>query len=213
MSETKPNEHATMVVPDIPGYDYGSPSAAKSPITVADFALIKQTAGFTAEDERWLQIAGEILTRRVGELVAKWRTVIVEHPHLARYLLRPDGQKEFHYGEASGLRFEQWVLDTCLRPYDQDWLDYQQEIALRHTSVKKNKTDEANSVPTIHLRYLLAFNAVVCDPDILKPFLASRGHDTADVERMYRAWMKSLWLQAALWAEPYTNPHRAAGEW
>jgi NAD(P)-dependent dehydrogenase (short-subunit alcohol dehydrogenase family) len=33
------------------------------------------------------------------------------------------------------------VLDTCLRPYDQDWINYQQEIALRYTSLKKNKID------------------------------------------------------------------------
>jgi hypothetical protein len=28
------------------------------------------------------------------------------------------------------------VLDTCFRRNDQDWLNYQQEMALRHTSVK-----------------------------------------------------------------------------
>ena len=41
----------------------------------------------------------------------------------------------------SNLRFQQWIQDTCLRPYDQDWINYQHEIALRHTSLKKNKVD------------------------------------------------------------------------
>jgi hypothetical protein len=49
-------------------------------------------------------------------------------------------------------------LDTCRRPYDQQWLDYQQEIALRHTRVKKNQTDWADETPEhIPLRYVIAF--------------------------------------------------------
>src|SRR5947207_13334628 len=87
-------------------------------------------------------------------------------------------------------------------PYDQDWLNYQQEMALRHTSVKKNKTDNVRSAPTIHLRHVIAFNAVLNDPNIIKPFLAKNGHSAAEVEKMHQAWSKSLWLQVALWREP-----------
>lgn len=147
------------------------------------------------------------------ELVEKWRAAISAHPHLARYSLGPDGQKDPHYSEASGLRFQQWVLDTCLRPYDQDWLNYQQEIALRHTSVKKNKTDNVQSVPTIHLRDIVAFTAVINDPDIIKPFLAAKGHSSADVDKMHQAWRRSVLLQIALWTEPYTNSVTAPNEW
>ena len=100
-----------------------------------------------------------------------------------------------------------------MRPYDQDWLDYQQEMALRHTSVKKNTTDNAQSVPTIHLRHIIAFGAVITDPNILKPLLAKSGHGTAEVDRMHQAWSKSIWLQMALWTEPYTNPQLAPHEW
>jgi hypothetical protein len=123
------------------------------------------------------------------------------------------GQKDARYSERSGLRFEQWVLDTCFRPYDRDWLNYQQEIALRHTRVKKNKTDAVESAPTIHLRHLIAFGAVVTDPDILKPFLGKKGHRAEEIERMHRAWSKSIWLHLALWSEPYTDPQLAANEW
>ena len=105
------------------------------------------------------------------------------------------------------------MLDTCLRPYDQDWLNYQQEMALRHTSVKKNKTDNVRSAPTIHLRHVIAFNAVLGDPNIIKPFLAKNGHSATDIEKMHQAWSKSLWLQAALWSEPYTDPQVAPNEW
>ena len=157
-------------------------------------------------------VAGEILSDQTEELVGKWRDVIAAHPHLARYSQGVGGQKDANYSERSGLRFQQWVLDTCLRPYDQDWLNYQQEMALRHTSLKKNKTDNAQSAPTIPLRHVIAFTAVLNDPNIIKPFLARKGHSPAEVERMHQAWSKSLWLQIALWTEPYTNPRLAPNE-
>ena len=103
----------------------------------------------------------------------------------------------------SGLRFEQWVLDTCFRPYDQDWLNYQHEIALRHTSLKKNTTDGVDSTPYVPLRDIIAFIAVM--NETIKPYLSAKGHTAEDVEKMHRAWTKSLQLQIALWARPYTN--------
>lgn len=108
---------------------------------------------------------------------------------------------------------QQWILDTCFRPYDQDWLNYQQEMALRHTSLKKNKTDHVQSAPTIHLRHIVAFCAVLTDPTILKPFLLAKGNDALDVDKMHQAWTKSIWLQMALWTEPYTDSKLAPNEW
>lgn len=206
--------HATkLVAKEIPGYNYGTADVAKSPITPQELEQLKRSSGFTEEDERWLRRAGDILASRTEALVNQWRAVISAHPHLARYSLRPDGQKDPHYSEASGLRFQQWVLDTCLRPYDQDWLNYQQEIALRHTSLKKNKTDHVESAPSIHLRDIVAFTAVINDPNILKPFLSAKGNTAEDVDKMHLAWCKSVLLQIALWTEPYTNTTLAPNEW
>lgn len=174
---------------------------------------MKLSAGFTADDRHWLRIAGEVLTDQAVALVDKWREAIATHPHLAKYSLRSDGKKDPRYSEQSGARFTQWVLDTCLRTYDQDWLNYQQEIALRHTSVKKNKTDQVESAPMIHLRRIIAFSAVVIDPEIMSPFLAAKGHNATEVGKMQRAWTKSILLQIALWSEPYTNPGLAPNEW
>jgi len=202
-----------MAAGQIRGYDYGSSEAAKSPITPEEFELLKKSADFTEDDQRWLHTAGAVLTHQAESLVGKWRSAIAAHPHLAQYSLRPDGEKDRRYSAQSGQRFEQWILDTCLRPYDQDWLNYQQEIALRHTSVKKNKTDNVESAPTIHLRHIIAFTAVITDPEILKPFLASKGNSAEAVDKMHRAWCKSILLQIALWAEPYTNPQLAPGQW
>jgi len=115
MDRSHTMEDPAMVANDISGYDYGSSKVAKSPITVKELEQLKESAGFTKEDEHWLQVAGEVLKDQTQQLVEKWRGVISAHPHLARYSLRPDGQKNPRYSEASGLRFQQWVLDTCLR--------------------------------------------------------------------------------------------------
>jgi len=203
----------TKVVENIPGYTYGQPGVAKSPINMDELKLLKQSVGMTEEDECYLRVAGEVLADRTEELVGKWRAVIAAHPHLARYSKRLDGQADPHYSESSGLRFQQWILDTCLRPYDQEWLNYQQEIALRHTSLKKNKTDGVESLAHIPLRYVVTFAAVINDAGILKPVLAADGHSTNDVDGMHRAWCKSVQLQIALWAEPYTDTELALDEW
>jgi Protoglobin len=213
MSQRQKEERPRLVAAHIPGYDYGSPNVAKSPISTQEFELMKQSAGFTAEDEHWLRVAGEILSDQTHELVGKWREVIASRPHLAAYFPPPGAQQNAFAAEASGLRFQQWVMDTCFRPHDQDWLNYQQEMALRHTSIKKNKTDNVQSAPTIHLRHLISAAAVLNDPNILKTFLSKRGHSGDEVDKMHQAWSKSLWLQIALWAEPYTNPQLAPNEW
>jgi Protoglobin len=145
MDQSQAIEKPAMVANDIPGYNYGSSTVAKSPITVNELEELKASTGFTPEDGRWLRAGGDVLKGRAKGLVEKWRAVISAHPHLARYALWLDGEKDPHYSEASGLRFQQWVLHTCFRPRDHDWLNYQQEIALRHTSLKKNKTDDPPS--------------------------------------------------------------------
>lgn len=213
MSPLQITEAPRMVADQIPGYDFGSPNVATSPIDERELEQLKQSSGFTPEDEHWLHVAGEVLADHTRELVEKWRAVISSCPHLASYSLSPDGQKIPHYSEQSGLRFQQWILDTCFRPYNQDWLNYQQEIALRHTSLKKNKTDHVESAPAIRLRDLVAFTAVINDPETLKPLLAAKKHSAAEIDKMYQAWCKSVLLQVALWTEPYTDRSLAPDEW
>ncbi|MDQ2830696.1 MAG: protoglobin domain-containing protein [Chloroflexota bacterium] len=200
-----------MIAAHIPGYTYGTAAVATSPIPPHDLDVLKQAAGFTDEDERSLRLAGAVLADQTADLVARWRGVLAAEPRLAQYSLGPNGQPDPHYSGDSGLRFQQWVLDTCLRPYDQDWLNYQQEIALRHTSLKKNKTDGVASAPFIPLRYILAFAAVV--NETIKPFLAAKGHPADEVAKMHHAWCKAVQLQMALGSEPYTDTTLAPNEW
>jgi hypothetical protein len=144
--------------------------------------------------------------------VEHWRSgIIAGIPNLSRHSRSPEGEALADYAAKSNLRFEQWIMDTCLRPYDQDWLNYQEEIALRHTSVKKNKVDNVQSTAYVPFRDIIAFIAVM--NETIKPYLAAKGHSTEEVDRMHRAWCKSLQLQVALWARPYTDCGEAANEW
>jgi hypothetical protein len=195
-------------VDSIHGYDYGK--VVPSPVSLEELEALKVSVGFTEQDRLSLQMAGEVLGDQTRQIVERWRSgIIAGIPHLARHSRSPEGDPLPDYLANSNLRFQQWILDTCLRPYDQDWLNYQQEIALRHTSVKKNQTDGVQSTPYVPLRDIIAFVAVM--NETIKPFLAARGHSPAEVDRMHGAWCKSMQLQIALWAAPYTR--QAPNEW
>jgi hypothetical protein len=199
-------------VEQIQGYSYGAPDVAKSPISLRELEDLKVTVGFTDEDRRWLRIAGEVLRDQTAEVVHHWRSEIIAGiPHLARHSRTPEGDPLPDYLASSNRRFEQWIVDTCLRPYDQDWLNYQHEIALRHTSLKKNQVDGVRSTPYVPLRDVTAFIAVM--NETIRPYLAAKGHSAEDVDRMHQAWCKSLQLQIALWAKPYSDIARTSSEW
>jgi hypothetical protein len=197
---------------DIPGYGFGATEIAASPVTLQDLEELKTSVGFTDEDFRYLALAGEVLAGQTQAIVAHWRSgIIAGIPHLARHSRGFDGQALPDYLARSNRRFEQWILDTCLRPYDQDWLNYQREIALRHTSVKKNRTDQVQSTSHIPLRDIIAFVTVM--NDTIRPHLAAKGHTVDEVEKMHKAWRSSMQLQIALFAEPYADPGLGLDEW
>ena len=188
----------------MPGYSYGAAEVATSPVSMLDLESLKISAGFTEEDQHFLQLAGEVLTNQTRQIVEHWRSnIIASIPNLARHSRTPQGDPIPEYLAASNLRFEQWILDTCLRPYDQDWINYQQEIALRHTSSKKNKVDGVQSTSYVPLRDIIAFTAVM--NETIKPYLAAKGNSAEEVDKMHRAWCKSIQMQLALWVGPYTD--------
>ncbi len=192
------------VANEIVGYAYGSSDLAASAISLDDLENLKRSVGWTEEDERYRRLAGEVLADQTQQLVDLWRGGIIANiPNLSRHSRTPEGDAIPEYQAQSGLRFQQWILDTCLRPYDQEWLNYQQEIALRHTSAKKNQTDGVNSTPYVPLRDIIAFIAVM--NQTVKPFLSAKGHTAAEVEKMHLAWSKSLQMQVAIWAQPYAG--------
>ena len=193
-------------------YTYGTPAVAISTVTLKELEELKVTVGFTVEDERYLRMAGKVLEGQTERIVAHWRSgIIASIPNLARHSRTPGGDPIPEYLAQSNLRFEQWILDTCLRPYDQDWLNYQQEIALRHTSLKKNQVDGVRSTTYVPYRDIVAFVAVL--NETIKPYLASKGHSGEEVEGMHRAWIRSLQMQMAIWAKPYMEIAKTSNEW
>lgn len=190
-------------VHDIPGYDYGTAQVPRSPVTLDDLGRLKRTAGFDDEDHRHIAMAAEVLVARAEAMVDVWRTRIGEQDHLWKWFAGPDGNPDEHYKAAVKPRFVQWVKDVCLRGYDQSWLDYQEEIARRHTPEKKNLTDGVEAPPLVPLRYLLSFTAVIVIT--ARDFLARSGNSPEQVQRMHAAWTKAVLLTLALWARPYTK--------
>ena len=185
----------------IPGYDYGAKEMPHSPVSIDELERLKQTATLTKEDEAALRRAGDILEDQTEEIINTWRNVIGKTPHLAYYFTDRTGKPDENYKERVKARFKQWVVDTCRRPYDQKWLDYQHEIGLRHTHLKKNATEHAATPPHIPFRYVMAFTAVI--NDTIEPFLAGKGNDPDEVERMHRAWRKAVVLHVTLWSRAY----------
>ena len=199
------------VADQIPGYTYGAAVVGPSPVSLAELEQLKVTVGFTSEDKRYLRMAGEVLAGQTRQIVEHWRSgIIAGIPNLARHSRTPEGDPLPQYLAQSNLRFEQWILDTCIRSYDQDWLNYQHEIALRHTSLRKNKVDGVSSTTHVPFRDITAFVAVL--NDTIRPYLANKGNSADEVEGMHRAWRKSLQLQLALWVRPYMDLAKTSAE-
>lgn len=192
-----------MTTTPIPGYTYGTPAVATSPLAMEDFEKLKQSVLFGPEDQQYLHLAGEVLKDQVEDVMDVWYGFVASHPFLLYYFTDGQGHANTDYLAGVRKRFGQWILDTCSRPYDQAWLNYQQEIGLRHERVKKNQTDAVNSVPIISYRYIVAFISPITAT--IKPFLAKKGHGAEEVEKMHQAWFKAVVLSVTLWSIPYVK--------
>jgi hypothetical protein len=135
MSKSTTHEPETS---SIAGHDCGRAGAAHSPVSLEELRQIETTVGWTAEDAEVLQRHGELFRERAEQMVDAWRAVIAAQLHLAKWFFGPDGKPDDDYKAKVKKRFVQWVVDACSRPHDQAWLDYQEEIGLRHTPEKKN---------------------------------------------------------------------------
>lgn len=189
---------------NISGYTYGTDAVARSPVTLADFELIKKSVLFSDEDVQYLRLSHGVVMDYVEEILDVWYGFVGSNPQLlASFSDRRDGKPLGDYLGAVRKRFGQWILDTARAEYDQKWLDYQHEIGLRHHRTRKNRTDGAVSTDIVPFRYLFALVFPVTFT--LKPFLAKKGHSAEDVEKMHAAWVKSCILQVTLWSHPYVK--------
>jgi hypothetical protein len=187
----------------IPGYDYGQPNSAHSPVSLEELRQLEQTVGWTAADADLLRRHGELFRRRAEAMVDSWRAVIGSQEHLVKWFFRPDGRRDEQYASKVKKRFVQWVTDVCFRPHDHAWLDYQEEIGLRHTPEKKNQTDSAHTPPVVPLRYLLGFITIVTQG--ARNFFVQDGVLGEELQKLEEAWAKAVQLHVTLWSRPYTK--------
>lgn len=192
--------------PEIPGYNFGSPEVAQSPLSSEDLLHLEQTLGWTLADEQLLRKHAALFEAQAEHMVDSWRAVIGAQPHLAQWFIGPDGQPDDEYKARVKSRFVRWVVDVATRPHDRAWLNYQEEIGLRHTPKKKNKTDSRHTPPVVPLRYLWAFVPVVTE---VRSFFEGAISDSAELTALERAWTKAVHLHVVLWTRPYT----AEGLW
>jgi len=182
---------------------FGENSMPASPVSLEELHKLEAAAGWSDDDALWLKIAAETLVPQAEAIVDSWRSVIGSLPQLAASFVGPDGKPDDHYKSAIRLRFVQWVSDICLQPHDQKWLDYQEEIGLRHMPAKKNVTDNAQTPPVVPQRYLLGFTAVVITT--IRGFLAESGRSEEDIVRIQDAWTRAVLLSVTLWSRSYAQ--------
>jgi len=187
----------------ISGYDYGKPSVAHSPLSIEELRELEQTVGWSDADAEILRRHINIFEQHAEEMVDSWRAVIGSQPHLVKGFFGADGTRDAEYAAKVKPRFVQWVLDVVVRPHDQAWLDYQEEIGLRHTPEKKNKTDGRQTPPLVPLRYLLAFVSVVTIG--ARRFFTQHGLEGDELLRLESAWSKAVQLHVTLWTRPYAK--------
>lgn len=188
----------------IPGYTYGTPALATSPVTLADFAQMQASVLFGDDDVKYLRMSLDVVKDQVEAILDVWYGFVGSQPHLlASFTHKASGQPLGDYLGGVRKRFGQWILDTARAEYDQRWLDYQHEIGLRHHRAKKNRTDGAPSTDVVPFRNLFALIFPVTFT--LRPFLARHGHPPDVVEQMHAAWLKSCLLQVTLWSHPYVK--------
>lgn len=184
----------------IHGYDYGNAQLEQSPVSLDDLAELKKTLLWSDADDDHLALAGQVLKDQTDAVLDLWYGYVGSNKHLLRYFSFK-GEANADYLTAVRARFGQWIMDVCTKPTDQAWLDYQYEIAKRHHSTKKNKTDQVQAESIIHYRFMVAFIYPITAT--IKSFLAAKGHSAETVEAMHNAWFKAVTLTVVLWTYPY----------
>ncbi len=176
---------------------------ARSPISLAELELLKTTLLLGPEDLRWLRASRAVLEPQVEAILDVWYGFVGSNPHLLASFTNQQGEPQGDYLAAVRTRFGRWILDTADARFDQDWLDYQHEIGLRHHRTKKNVVDGADATPEVAFRYLVALHQPIITT--LRPFLEKSGRPAEEVDRMQDAWRKAVLLEVILWSHPYVR--------
>jgi hypothetical protein len=81
------------VADEIPSYTYGMSVVETSTVSLDELERLKSSVGFTDEDERYLRLAGDVLSGQTKQIVEHWRSgIIAGTPTLARHSRTPEGR-------------------------------------------------------------------------------------------------------------------------
>ena len=185
------------------GYTYDDPSLSPSPVTLADLDDLLTSVLWSEADAAALRRAGEILVPQTEAILDVWYGFVGSNLHLVATFAGSDGTPDGDYLAAVRGRFGRWIEDLCRRDFDAGWLAYQDEIARRHHTSGKNRTDSVDS-PSGHVPLRHLFALVVPITVTIRDFLASGATDEVELDAMYQAWFKAVTLSATLWARPYS---------
>jgi hypothetical protein len=203
MSQRARTEDLKVTGEGIPGYDYGKPASARSPVSLEELRQLEESVGWSAEDAAVLARHPAVFVDRAEAMVDSWRAVIASQPQLIQWFFGPDGKPDEQYMAKVKSRFVQWVQDVAMRPHDQAWLDYQEEIGLRHTPAKKNVTDGAHTPEVVPLRYVVGMAGLIALS--ARKFFVEAEVGGDELERLEEAWTKAVMLHVSLWCRPYVK--------
>jgi hypothetical protein len=180
-------------------------SVDSASITIADFELMKRTAGMNEQDIAMLRASRAVLAPQTEAILDVWYGFVGSQPHLLHYFSDPTTNAPIGaYLDGVRKRFGKWIVDTAAANFDDKWLAQQLDIGRRHHRIGKNKTDNVRSVSHIPYRHIVPL--LVPITTTLRPFLLKGGASAADVDGMMAAWLKAVTLQVTLWSIPYCNP-------
>lgn len=185
------------------GYTYDD-DLPPSPVGQKRLKQLLTDVMWSEDDAPALRRAGEILSPRVKDILDVWYDFIGSTPHLVTVFRGADGEPNADYLERVRGRFEQWVIDIGTREFDDQWLAYQEEIALRHHTTKKNEVDNVDS-PATHVPMSDMMALVVPVTLTVRSFLEDGATADDDVDAMHQAWFKAVTVTLVLWSRPYAG--------
>jgi len=186
----------------VPGYTFGQVSRA--PISEKDLQLMLDSVLWTKEDEDNRKVLGDIFKKHMKEILDAIVNYVGSREYLLYYFKDKSGTTTItEYVSNSVGRIAQWILDCCYRPLDQKFIDYQYEIGLRHTPLKKGKADNVQTVDLVHARYMVTF--IFPFTAALKPFIQKEVEDFVLADKLYHTWFKLVTVCASIYIYPFVK--------
>lgn len=169
----------------------------------AEMELLLRIGLFSPDDEIALRKVWRILKGQTDDYLDMMLGMVAAHPALVPALTALRGEESATHSldgaETIRDRFRRWLFETCFFPYEPPWL--------KQLYLKLSPPDSAAQpspvllLPGFRHAVALAYPLVAT----ARPFLAVKGRDHQDIERMQHALLKAILLQVALLSKLYVK--------